>query len=226
VGARRNWRVLDGYAGWLGMSVSAGILAMSVQTVVGSHTSRRLGLALLVGCLAGAIARWSDRAIVRAVARHRVVAAPAWGATSGVTGRSRGTTPEPGALLLGGPSARAPRGQRLQTQVQARDPRQFPLATVLAIAVLEEGFFRGVLLQTALIPNAVWADVGFVSMTLLAFSAAHVYFGWQHVIAKTPLGMVTVTSVIALGTLVPAVVAHVWFNFSVWREMTAGGRIR
>jgi len=100
------------------------------------------------------------------------------------------------------------------------DLRQFPLLTIVTAAVLEEGFFRGVLLRTALLPQSLVVATALVCFTVVAFSVAHVFFGWEHVLAKTPLGIAAACSVLALGSLLPAVVAHVWFNVSVWRDMT------
>ncbi len=219
--ASGNGRVLDGYLVSLGLAVCAGAVAMGMQPLLGRFAIVPLAAGLPLGCFLGAAARWSDRAIVRAVMRRNATSGrPQGSAQRTGAGRATRVTEAPGALLLGGTSARTVGAQRNRMPSRDSDPRQFPLPTVVAVAVLEEGFFRGVLLRTALLPQSPLVTAVLVGLTLLAFSAVHVFFGWEHVLAKTPLGIAAIASVLALGSLLPAVVAHVWFNVSVWRDMT------
>jgi hypothetical protein len=219
IGRRRSFRVLDGYAGWLALAVGLGVLVLGAGPVLGRGDVSSLALGLLVGCAAGIAARWCDRAIMRASSRRRVrTGSPARVARTPRGGMPR-TTPAPGALLLGGGPGRVGGSPRPPMPANAQDPRQFPLVTVVVIAVLEEAFYRGVLLRSALGASSWWADLLLVGGTLLAFSLSHVYFGWAHVLAKTPLGVMALVSVLTVGSLLPAVTAHVLFNVSVWRDL-------
>ena len=218
--ARRNGRVLDGYLVSLGLAVCAGVVTMGVRPILGRTAIVSLAVGLPLGCLLGAVARWSDRAIVRAITRRNAASGRPRGLTQRTgAGRAVRVTGAPGALLLGGTLPRAAGAHRSRMPSPEGDPRQFPLLTIATVAVLEEGFFRGVLLRTALQPKSLLVATALVFLTLLAFSAAHVFFGWEHVLAKTPLGIAALASVLALGSLLPAVVAHLWFNVSVWRDM-------
>jgi membrane protease YdiL (CAAX protease family) len=138
--------------------------------------------------------------------------------------RAGGVTPTAGALLLGGSSRREPAGgQRAAAGRDQLDPRQFPLGTVLAVAAAEEAFYRGVLLRAALLP-AGWVGPALAVATVVAFALGHVTFGWPHVLAKAPLGVGAAVATVVLGSVLPALVAHVWFNLSVWRDLRAAPR--
>jgi membrane protein YdbS with pleckstrin-like domain len=50
------------------------------------------------------------------------------------------------------------------------------------------------------------------------FCAAHLHFGWAGAVAKLPLTVLALAAVLLLGTVWPAVVAHVLFNYRVWRS--------
>lgn len=220
-GRGRPAGVLDLYAIVLSLAVIAGVTALGAGPVLGRWSPMVVGLGLVVGCAVGAGSRWSDRAIVRMLARRAAAEGRMpGGGLDGPPGRVSRTTPADGALLLGG-------GTRRRTPVQRRlpistvDPAQFPLVTVGAVAVLEEAFYRGVLLQAALLPGGKLAQMCLVVLAVAAFSLAHVFFGWQHVLAKTPLGIGATASVLLVGSLVPAIVAHVWFNGWGWRDLAS-----
>jgi hypothetical protein len=61
--------------------------------------------------------------------------------------------------------------------------------------------------------------------TLAAFATSHVWFGWTHVLAKLPLGALALICVLAVGNVVPAVIAHVVFNLRIWSEIRAGAYV-
>ena len=226
--ARRGGRVLDAYATVLAIAVALGMAVLGPAAVVGRPQGAGLLGALAVGLVVGAGARSLDRSIVRAAARRAVP-------PRGTAARRRGAladsalparmSPAPGVQLLGGSSRRATGAHRAQLPAATVDPRQFPLATVVAVAVVEELFYRGVLLAAALRAGGVRAGL-LVMASVAAFALVHVTFGWAHVLAKLPLGVGAVASVLALGSVVPAVAAHVWFNLSVWRELRGGGEPR
>jgi membrane protease YdiL (CAAX protease family) len=129
--------------------------------------------------------------------------------------------PTQGAMLLGG-TLKEPAPSSGRVGSIRRD--EFRLRTVLVVAVAEEAFYRGVLLQAALLAPA-WLVPALVAGSIVLFALAHVAFGWTHVVSKAPLGVLTAGAVLALGTLLPALIAHVWFNYSVVRDIEASGGV-
>ncbi len=88
---------------------------------------------------------------------------------------------------------------------------------LVSVAVVEELVFRGVLVSLALrAPGPVLVVAGVLGAQL-AFAVSHVFFGWGQVLAKLPLAAACAAAVLLTGTVLPAVVAHVLFNVSVWR---------
>jgi membrane protease YdiL (CAAX protease family) len=230
--AQRGGRVLDAYAGALLLALVPGVLVLGPGRAFGTPGILAVALAAPAGLAVGGAARWADRTLIRLVARRPAARTTPWAAAAQGGGAGRGgaggadgpvapgrVTPTAGALLLGGTARREPAGQRAGAG-STLDARQFPLGTVLAVAAAEEAFYRGVLLQAALRP-AGWLGPVLAMLTVAAFALAHVTFGWPHVLAKAPLGAGTTVAALALGTVVPAVIAHVWFNLSVWRDLRA-----
>jgi membrane protease YdiL (CAAX protease family) len=233
--ARRGARVLDAYAAVLLLALVPGIAVLGPAAVFGTPGPLGLALALPLGLAAGIAARRFDRTVIRRAARRAAArrasvragtgraggvrnGAGRAGAADGPVGAGR-VTPTAGALLLGGGARREPPAQR-GTSADYLDPRQFPLGTVLAVAAAEEVFYRGVLLRAALLP-AGWVAPALAVATVVAFALAHVTFGWPHVLAKAPLGVLAAVLVLALGSVLPALAAHLWFNLSVWRDIRA-----
>ena len=221
--ARRRGRVLDVYAAVLALAVLAGVLARGAD-VLGTPSVTWLLLALPVGLLVGEVARRLDRRIVRRLARRRPRGAQVSPSLADAGRRSR-PTPTAGAMLLGGSAVREPGAHRGRPDPRQVDPRQFPLATVVVVAVAEEAFYRGVLLHSALAPGS-WVVVPLVGAAVAAFALTHLTFGWAHVLAKTPLGVGATALALAAGSVLPAVVAHGWFNVRVWQELAPGRSAR
>jgi membrane protease YdiL (CAAX protease family) len=178
---------------------------------------------------AGIVLGWAvirvDRWIVRFIARRslsngtretvgqrrsRIERRPGW------TVRPVGST--------GGPS------DRKNTSWSARrsDRSAKPLSSVwvlVAIGVLEEIIFRGFLVEACfMIPSRAWMVLALIG-SVLVFALAHVQFGWAQVFAKLPLGALTIASVLALGTVIPAILIHAIFNWSVWRDTDGDLRV-
>lgn len=227
--------------GWLVLAVPAGL--------AGGAATRWCDRAI-IRAIARRPSRTGDQAAARTAGRRSArsagrparggrVASGAWGAggargggrspsrVAALAGSADGpvrlgpVTPTAGALLLGGGARREPPAPPGTTGTL--DPRQFPLGTVLAVAVAEEAFYRGVLLRAALLPPG-WVGPALAVATVAAFALAHVTFGWPHVLAKAPLGAVAAAAALAFGSVLPALVAHLWFNFSVWRDLRAAPR--
>ena len=219
----RRLPILDVYSMVLGVSVFLGLAALGRGVLVTTWSWWLLIAAIPIGAVVGHLARQVDRRIVRAAARSKVrwFARPSRPQAPTAMRTARFTATK-SPLLLGGSNRRPPhRGADVSGAV---DPREFPLRTVITVAIAEELFFRGVLLQAALLAGW-WAGPLLVVGTVLLFSLGHLAFGWAHVIAKAPLGALTASAVLLLGSIVPALVAHVWFNLSVWRDIRATGGI-
>jgi membrane protease YdiL (CAAX protease family) len=90
------------------------------------------------------------------------------------------------------------------------------LALLVIVAALEEVLFRGVLVDLCLALDQSWLTAACLAGTVIVFAASHVYWGWSQVFAKGLLGVFALISVLSLGTVVAAVVAHVLFNGHVW----------
>jgi membrane protease YdiL (CAAX protease family) len=91
---------------------------------------------------------------------------------------------------------------------------------LIVVAILEEVVFRGLLVQVCLELPDTALIVAVLSGSLVMFSLSHLSFGWPHVVGKFPLGVVTLVGTLALGTVLPAIIAHVMFNSQVWRDRT------
>jgi hypothetical protein len=89
------------------------------------------------------------------------------------------------------------------------------LALLLAVAVLEEVLYRGVLVDLSLeLPVA--AAVACIAATVIAFAAAHVYWGWIEMLAKLPLGLAALLASLPFRVVLGAIAAHLVFNLRVW----------
>ncbi len=89
------------------------------------------------------------------------------------------------------------------------------LALLLAVAALEEILYRGVLVDLSLeLPVA--AAAACIAATVVAFAAAHVYWGWIEMVAKLPLGLVALLASLPFRVVLGAIAAHVLFNTRSW----------
>ncbi|HEY8340509.1 MAG TPA: CPBP family intramembrane glutamic endopeptidase [Egibacteraceae bacterium] len=221
---RRGARVLDVYTAVLALAVVPGVVVLGPALVVGTAGGWRLGAGAAVGAVVGVVARAVDRRVVRAAARRRRDGGGRRASAGGGSEARRVTRVEPsgGALLLGGGPRRA--GPAVSRAAAPLDRGQFPLGTVVLVALAEELCYRGVLLRAALLPGG-WIAAALVIGTVIVFALAHVTFGWEHVLAKAPLGVLTTAVVLLSGTIVPAAVAHVVFNVSVWRDIRSTGSV-
>jgi membrane protease YdiL (CAAX protease family) len=89
------------------------------------------------------------------------------------------------------------------------------LALLLAVAALEEVLYRGVLVDVSLeLPVAAAAVC--IAATVVAFAAAHVYWGWIEMAAKVPLALAALLASLPFRALLGAIAAHVLFNTRSW----------
>lgn len=94
----------------------------------------------------------------------------------------------------------------------------YKLLSLLMIAILEEVFYRGWLLNIATMLPSSWLQSLAVAVSIGVFSLIHIRFGWEHVIAKLPLGIFALLGVLVTGSIFTAIIAHGWFNYRVWKD--------
>ena len=94
----------------------------------------------------------------------------------------------------------------------------FSLWSLVALAALEEVFYRGWLLEVCrLLPSTTLGWAAIVA-TVLVFSLIHLPFGWPDVIGKVPLGILALIGVQLTGSVAAAIVTHIYFNVQFWWE--------
>src|SRR5262249_19868568 len=95
------------------------------------------------------------------------------------------------------------------------------LFSLVAVAILEEMLHRGWLLAICrTLPGMGWRITATAGM-ILAFALIHLPSGWPHVMGKAPLSFLTTVAVVGTGTVMAAIVAHVWFNVRIWSDQRA-----
>jgi hypothetical protein len=182
------------YAGLMA-AVAVGALAVVEVPAITDQDWTTALLAAPVGLTAAALAVVGETFV-----RRRVASAPRVGLRRPLAHAVRDADP---ASLV-----RPDRG--------ARDGRTALLVMLVLVGALEEVLFRGVVLDLALaIP---WTPVAVVALlaSLVAFAASHVALGRTEMVAKLPLGAATLAAALLLGSVAPAIVAHVAFNLRAW----------
>lgn len=159
-----------------------------------------------------------DRAVLRALARRRATG-------RGGPGRGgHGPGAAPGREAVAAPSRQERDGA---WRPSARD-RRLPAgpAWTLSAAVVEETVFRGVWYDVALRAHAPVLRLAALALGVLAFGLAHLFFGWNQVLAKLPLSLAATVAVAVTGTVLAPVLGHVLFNLRAWRHHRAASRAR
>lgn len=192
----------------MALTVAWGCVIVDSRPILGRAASV-WALSLPLGVVIGLCAFWSDRAILRHLARRGL----------GAGGRPiRARLPQerfrPGSL----------QAARYRRSVSSVAKRRTPALLVLA-GTFEELLFRGVLVSASLtLPHPTLVAAALVG-TVAVFALSHVEFGWPHVLALLPLGTLTTVAVLSLHTVAPAIMAHVLFNLRTWSagRAAAGG---
>ncbi|MBE1493142.1 hypothetical protein H4696_000242 [Amycolatopsis lexingtonensis] len=157
-----------------------------------------------------------------------------WGVRSEHTVRERrslelrSAKARPAGIAAGSAAARTRRTGLIEARndfAPTASDLRVQLWLLVAVAVVEELMFRGVLVALGRQATGTFLVVLCVLGAQLAFAVSHVFFGWGQVLAKLPLAALTTIAVLATGTVLPAVVAHVLFNVSVWRYHRATPRV-
>jgi hypothetical protein len=222
--AKHGIEFMPTYLGILAVVTTWGVAVFGPRSIVPSSWRLAL-LSFPVGALAGWSARRADGAINRHVAdwQRRRKEQFRRGSSAATARQHRELTLRVHHL----PFRQASRSTQRratgveETQWNARRVAEEHLPSLnvlLAVAALEEVSFRGYLLQACLrLPTVTLAAAAVFSIGVL-FALSHVFFGWREVLAKAPLSAVATVSALALGSVLPAVIAHAVFNASVWRD--------
>jgi hypothetical protein len=201
-----------------------GLLLFDIRQIVGNAPITWI-ISIPLGIVAGWVAGWSDRTIIRYLLRRQLVLRNA-----SLRNRRTDIRQTQNDWNLPVRSNHVPIATRLakrriislhkgqQSFQPSLEYQQFGLWSIIITAVLEELIYRGFLVKVCfLLPNSFLIGIALVGI-ILAFSLAHIQFGWPHVLAKLPLSTLTMIIVLALGTVLPAIVAHIVFNISVWKD--------
>ncbi|GGX74254.1 CPBP family intramembrane glutamic endopeptidase [Streptomyces hiroshimensis] len=224
--AHRGVRFMPVHVCLMTVLTAAGIAALGPGGIAtGPLWPGAAGLAAGAAC--GLLVIWSDGAVTRwsaGRARARTTTAGRGSARRPQEARVRSMRPvrAPGASPGDGPRRRVMgiakgRGGYVPT---AEDYR-VGLGWLLAVAVLEELVFRGVLLRMALRPGHDGLRVAGVVGVVVMFALSHIFFGWAQVLAKLPLSVLATTATLITGSVWAAAVTHMVFNAYVWRRQTA-----
>lgn len=114
-----------------------------------------------------------------------------------------------------------PNAHEATVRLTSRPGIWWGLATVSA--VVEELIFRGLLLAALAVPLGPWPAIG---VSALIFGLHHVTFGPASIIAKSVGGVLLALQVLLAGTIIPAIVAHLLFQYLVWRRLRRRGGLR
>lgn len=216
-------------------AVLAVVAAFGVVLLGGGVLAQGGGLGLIAALPLGAVLGLAvihlDTRISRMILRRRAAGAgvaarpapPVRGVrvrSAGLTAsRERGPTSVSTSRRGTAPTAGAPR-QAWRPNRRDTDLR-IGLGWLLAVAVLEELVFRGVLVRLALLPPSTALRIAALAGGVLAFAFSHVFFGWGQALAKLPLAVLSVLAVLLTGNVLAAVIGHAVFNGHVWRQMNA-----
>jgi membrane protease YdiL (CAAX protease family) len=157
-----------------------------------------IGVSVILGLVAGYVATWLDRVIIRQSNR----------------------------LLIEELRSRKKNIQESNTtnssvvwNMKSNNSRPH-LIPLLVVGGLEEYMFRGVLVSMCIYSsnNEIMFYALIIALTVI-FSLMHIQMGWTNVLSKTPLGILTVVLVLSTGSLIAPIIAHCFFNWKVWLEL-------
>jgi hypothetical protein len=208
----------------LAFTVAWGFLLFQPGQILGNSLTAWI-LSIPTGIVAGWMAGWAERAIIRGISRRQLVLANRSdpNGSSNTVWRARRTRLD---HVRSAPTT-AGRGAKRRDIGLHKGPQSFQLSPaelqfgfwpIMVASVLEELVYRGFLVQVCfLLPNR-FLIVMALAGTLLVFALSHIQFGWLHVLAMSPLSALALVAVLSFGTVLPAVVAHIIFNIRVWKR--------
>jgi hypothetical protein len=200
---RQRWLVFHGvsfavvYGVTLALAVACGAMAFGGAPLLLSPVTRwpvDVALGIIVG--------WAGFAADRAINRR-------W--------RRRELGRRPSRPVGSRSEQRVWRAMAAPADVSTGEPSS--MRDVLAIAVLEEAVFRGVLLRFALSTEATPLVAALLVAIIGVFALEHVHFGWSHVAGKLPYSAAVTVGAVGLGSSVMAIAAHVVLNLLIFRHL-------
>jgi membrane protease YdiL (CAAX protease family) len=201
------------YVATMAVVVGFSVLILDLPSVV-RCSGVVLALSLPLGFVAGAIAWWSELAIKRHLLRRNLLKP-----------RQRRLR---GSFFRMGPRTGWPERAWLADVVLNPDylaanrntARPYSmLGLLLLVGCFEEVLFRGVLVELILdIPSLILVVLGLAASVVL-FASSHLRVGYGEVLAKLPLGALTLLVTLVTRSVVPAIVAHAYFNFRAWQTV-------
>jgi Type II CAAX prenyl endopeptidase Rce1-like len=189
-------------------------------------------VAIMAGAAAGWLARQSDRKIVRYTLQRstslRSAAAAGQKMVELQSRHSEHTGPRTTTVLAGqvrnrrklAPQRLAEGWEGWRLAIGEAPPGLFGLT---AGGALEELSYRGFIVQICLQAPSVPLRAAALVVTTAAFALSHVWFGWAHVAGKAALGIIALGLVMTFQSVIPAIVAHIIFNASTWRDLSGQG---
>ncbi|MBV9786969.1 MAG: CPBP family intramembrane metalloprotease [Chloroflexi bacterium] len=221
--AVRGIKIQAVYCGVLSFVCLWALLVIHPRQILGG-SGLALALSVPAGLVLGAVAGRIDRAVIRHSNRQHL--RQTYKATLSRQADLRARRPTqplrprvtPAVALVDG--RRTLGLQRIQQNAwQPQSGHEFGLWGVITVAVLEELIYRGFLVAVCfLLPGPLLIGLALAG-TVAVFALSHIWFGWVHVVAKLPLGIVALLAVLTLGTVLPAVIGHVFFNVKVWHDV-------
>lgn len=210
---------------WLYFAVLAGLVAVGLALLgPGMLADGRwpgAAASLPVGWFI-ATATWRcDRRILRLLGDR-----PVWKAAQPHPAERGGAARPVGIAALGGrPETRETGRRPASSNRWGREERSREIhvgpALLITGAVLEELVYRGAFQRFALTECAWPCAVLLLAAASAAFACSHLPFGWAQAAAKVPLSLMALTATLVTGTVLAAVVGHVWFNIRVYRHHRA-----
>ena len=195
-------------------------LGLWAREPLGTGGGLLLGAAVVGGAVAGAVGYIGELMLSQRVLTRRFAGPPGAGDPAVRPGGGPAAhTDTPPATAAGRAAPRPARGEAAGMRAAgawASSPRGL-LALGLVTAVAEEVLFRGYLLTG--LREAVPLGAALVLQALL-FGVHHASFGLSAVPAKAVHGLVWGALTVAAGTLLPALTAHLVFQFLACRRMT------
>ena len=94
----------------------------------------------------------------------------------------------------------------------------YKLWSVCLVAVFEELIFRGILTSAILEVHSQSLIIPLLILNIGLFGIAHLAFGWDQVIAKSVLGILTTVSLFIFGSIIPPIIIHLFINIYAYRE--------
>jgi hypothetical protein len=211
------------YSAVMCFTIAWGFMIFEVFQIFGYSPSDWI-ISLPIGFTIGIIAGWSDRIIVQYLSRRLLLDKVSFKNTrSNIRLNYRGsyTVRKLKHLPIAGRLAKR-RTMGLPNiqlaMLELTEDHRFAFLYLVLVAVLEELIYRGFLVKACFLLPTNFLIVGALTASVALFALSHVRFGWSHVLAKLPLSILAMISVLCLRTVVPAIVAHVVFNMRIWRD--------